>query len=166
MVFLAGTDCPPVVGDEAVIAGANAAGLLVPVAVVAAFAPPVSAGVPPASPVDPSISDVMEVAAVPGLNAGAATASFDRAMSASAQSNAGVGAAGKVVNRFAPPVASPPPRVDINVASALDVGVLIQPCDTPGSGCRVISAPPGVPPSQGNPPIIPGRLPPVPIGAP
>jgi hypothetical protein len=130
------------------------------------FAAPVAADLPAVGAAGPGISDVMEMAASTGVAAALTTAGFDRAMVASAQSNNGVSAAGKVVARFAPPVASPP-QASLQVASTLNVGNLIKPCDRPGSGCNNLAATSVSPPSTGgNPPIIPGRLPPVPSDAP
>jgi hypothetical protein len=134
-------------------------------------APPIPTELPPVGAAGLSIPDVTEVAASPHSGAGATTGGFDRAMASAAKSNAGVGAAGKVVARFAPPVAAPlQTQTRIPYASTLDVGALIKPCDTPGSSCRNLSVtgtpPPPPSPMVPNPPIIPGRLPPVPPGAP
>jgi len=84
---------------------------------------------------------------------------FDRAFAARGPaSEAPVGPAGKVVDRFAPPVAAPIAAAQEAQPFALSKGQLIRPCDTPGSGCRnatQVQQPPVV-----VPPIIPGTRPP------
>lgn len=70
---------------------------------------------------------------------------------------AGVGVAGRVVERFTPPVAAP---IDGGLnpvpVTALRASVL-RPCDTPGSGCQNVQA---VSTQVGVPPIVPGTRPP------
>ena len=84
---------------------------------------------------------------------------FDRAFAVNGPGReAGAGPAGRVVERFAPPVAAPiePSTMPRPFTSAR--GALLRPCDTPGSGCRNPSAsttPAGVPP------IGPGTRPPI-----
>ena len=123
------------------------------------IAPPVSAG-PPSIPIaGPGIADVIGMVAVSTLGSQAAAGQFDDAIVDASKS--GVGPAGKVVNRFAPPVAAPPDS-SIQVASNLTPRIVILPCDQPGSGCRnvfqpqPIVMPPPPPPAGGNPPIVPG----------
>ena len=88
-----------------------------------------------------------------------AGAAFDRAFSAvGPAAEGGVGVAGRVVTRFAPPVAAPVEPASATLPLALSRGPLLRPCDVPGSGCRnpqVSSTPIGVPP------IGPGTRPPV-----
>jgi hypothetical protein len=69
----------------------------------------------------------------------------------------GVGTAGRVVDRFAPPVAAPARTSVSSVARPLGSDVLIRPCDRPGSGCRNVTSGAG----SVNPPLVPGRPPPV-----
>jgi hypothetical protein len=114
----------------------------VPVATpVVAAPPPVSAGVPDtvvAAPV------VVAAAGIP-----AAISDFDDAP----------GSIGPALNRFAPPVAGAGGSQIAQVARSLtrNVGNMIRPCDTPGSGCvHLVSGPP---PTGGVPPIGPGQRP-------
>ncbi|MFO0689874.1 MAG: hypothetical protein U0900_14350 [Myxococcota bacterium] len=85
-------------------------------------------------------------------------AAFDRTFSTVAPTaEGGVGVAGRVVTRFAPPVAAPVDPASTTIPVALTRGPLLRPCDTPGSGCsnpQVASTPVGVPP------IGPGTRPP------
>lgn len=85
---------------------------------------------------------------------------FDRTFSAvGAAAEGEVGVAGRVVTRFAPPVASPVAPSSATIPLALSRGTLLRPCDVPGSGCRNVqtaSTPVGVPP------IGPGTRPPTP----
>lgn len=85
---------------------------------------------------------------------------FDRTFSTVAPTaEGGVGVAGRVVTRFAPPVAAPVDPASTTIPVSLTRGPLLRPCDTPGSGCRnpqVASTPVGVPP------IGPGTRPPTP----
>jgi len=102
--------------------------------------PPVSAA-PPASP--------------------SAAAVFDDVLAASSLGSPGdalgVGPAGPVSRRFAPPVASGGPMA-LGIQAAQQFGIdssLLRPCDTPGSGCQnLVSAAVGP-----NPPIRPGVRP-------
>ena len=71
--------------------------------------------------------------------------------------------AAPAVDRFPPPVASAGDS-PVNVAAAAQPFAptdrrLLAPCDTPGSGCRNVSASG----SAFNPPIIPGGPPPIPV---
>ena len=70
----------------------------------------------------------------------AADRAFDSALAASA--------AGKVVDRFAPPVASGlvPSSLSLAAAQGFERGTLRQSCDTPGSDCRNIVSSGFVPP--------------------
>lgn len=168
-------DCPPVVGAGETVSGAGldagaavAAGTAVAVGATAATVaadgtgggssivatpPPVSAGVP--------VTPVASQAAVPAIPVvPAATGVFDDAVVSARNSNGGVGPAGRIVDRFPPPVAAPA-NTGLRVASALSSGPLIIPCDTPGSGCRNVIAGSGPnPPGGVNPPIVPGGPPP------
>lgn len=83
---------------------------------------------------------------------------FDRAFSATGPAQeVGGGLAGKVVDRFAPPVASPMSTRSPGPPLAQTVGPLLRPCDTPGSGCR---NPSPSSPQVVVPPILPGTRPP------
>ena len=97
----------------------------------------------------------------PAANAATVSAGplFDRAFAVNGPGReAGAGPAGRVVERFAPPVAAPidPSTMTRPFTSAR--GALLRPCDTPGSGCRNPSA--STPPA-GVPPIGPGTRPPI-----
>jgi len=87
---------------------------------------------------------------------------FDRTFSAVGAAGQGeVGVAGRVVTRFAPPVAAPVDPSSTTIPLALSRSTLLRPCDVPGSGCRNVqtaSTPVGVPP------IGPGTRPPTPPG--
>lgn len=91
----------------------------------------------------------------PAVSAGPA---FDRAFSATGPAQeVGGGLAGKVVDRFAPPVAAPIDTRSPGQPLAQATGPLLRPCDTPGSGCRNPS------PNTTQvvvPPILPGTRPP------
>lgn len=94
-------------------------------------------------------------AVAPGISPGTA---FDRVFSVNGPAHeAGPGPAGRVVERFAPPVAAPidpsTPAQPFTTAR----GSLLRPCDTPGSGCR---NPSPSTPGAGVPPIGPGTRPP------
>ncbi len=83
---------------------------------------------------------------------------FDRAFSPTAASEVAGGAlAGKVVDRFAPPVAAPIETRSPGQPLAQTTGPLLRPCDTPGSGCR---NPSPVTTQVVVPPIVPGTRPP------
>jgi len=93
----------------------------------------------------------------PGSTVSAGPA-FDRAFGAQGPAGeARVGAAGRVVERFAPPVAAPIEAGENVKPFPLSRGALIRPCDTPGSGCR---NPSPVQPGVVVPPIVPGTRPP------
>lgn len=68
-----------------------------------------------------------------------------------------VGAAGRVVDRFTPPVAAPIAAANLGAPRALERGALVRPCDSPGSGCR---NPAPSTPQIVTPPIVPGTRPP------
>ena len=91
-----------------------------------------------------------------------AGSAFDRTFSAVGPTADGrVGVAGRVVTRFAPPVAAPvaPASTTIPLSLSLSRSPLLRPCDPPGSGGRnpqAASTPVGVPP------IGPGTRPPTP----
>lgn len=88
----------------------------------------------------------------------AAAPAFDREFSTRAAGQAApVGPAGKVVLRFAPPVAAPLEPAASGQPLGLSRSALIRPCDSPGSGCR---NPQPVTPQVGVPPIVPGTRPP------
>jgi hypothetical protein len=114
---------------------------------MAAELPPVSAGVPA------GLAAEAGGAGAEGL--AVATSAFDEALAAS---GSGIGPAGRVVDRFAPPVASagaaPLALAAASQPFGMDGGVL-RPCDTPGSGCRNLTGTAGPP----NPPILPGVRP-------
>ncbi|MBK7949033.1 MAG: hypothetical protein IPK00_09870 [Deltaproteobacteria bacterium] len=82
---------------------------------------------------------------------------FDRTFSVAPTAEGEVGVAGRVVTRFAPPVAAPVDPTSATIPLSLSRSPLLRPCDTPGSGCRnpqAASTPVGVPP------IGPGTRPP------
>ncbi len=83
---------------------------------------------------------------------------YDRAFSQTGPAaEVGGGLAGKVVDRFAPPVAAPMDTRSPGQPLAQTTGPLLRPCDTPGSGCR---NPSPIAPQVVVPPIIPGTRPP------
>jgi hypothetical protein len=83
---------------------------------------------------------------------------FDRTFSATSPDRANeVGVAGKVVDRFTPPVAAPIDPGSPGQPLAQTLGPVLRPCDTPGSGCR---NPQPISPQVGVPPIVPGTRPP------
>ncbi len=83
---------------------------------------------------------------------------FDRAFAVSGPGHeAGAGPAGRVVERFAPPVAAPIDPSTTAQPFSTSRGSLLRPCDTPGSGCR---NPSPSTPQVGVPPIGPGTRPP------
>jgi hypothetical protein len=87
-----------------------------------------------------------------------AAPAFDREFSARAtELEAPVGPAGKVVLRFAPPVAAPIDAAPSGQPLGLSRSALIRPCDSPGSGCR---NPQPVTPQVSVPPVVPGTRPP------
>lgn len=92
------------------------------------------------------------------LAVGAAHAEAPAAGSgAAAEATGEVGAAGRVVHRFTPPVAAPVGASDLGAPRALRRDTLIRPCDSPGSGCRAAQA---STPQIETPPIVPGSGPP------
>lgn len=111
-----------------------------------------------------------------GLEAGRAAqlrrslaADFDRRLvgvTENAAEGPGVGAAGRVVERFAPPVAagsgSSAFAAGTNGQGSLGVSAL-RPCDTPGAACRNFGGPRAVTVPPNNPIIAGGR--PTPPGA-
>lgn len=94
----------------------------------------------------------------PGVEPSAASA-FDARFSPATRAGGteGVGLAGRVVERFAPPVAAPIEAVGNPVPVALSRGPLLRPCDTPGSGCQNVQP---TSTQVGVPPIVPGTRPP------
>lgn len=103
-----------------------------------------------------AVSGSPAVSAEPSVSPGPA---FDRAFAVNGPGReAGAGPAGRVVERFAPPVAAPidPSTMTRPFSSAR--GPLLRPCDTPGSGCR---NPSPSTPQVGVPPIGPGTRPPI-----
>ncbi len=97
----------------------------------------------------------------PAANAATVSAGplFDRAFAVNGPGReAGAGPAGRVVERFAPPVAAPLDSSTIARPYSAARGPLLRPCDTPGSGCRNPSA---STPQAGVPPIGPGTRPPI-----
>ena len=101
------------------------------------------------------------VSGAPATNAapGSAGSIFDRAFAVNGPGReAGAGPAGRVVERFAPPVAAPMDPSTMTRPFTSARGALLRPCDTPGSGCRNPSA--STPPA-GVPPIGPGTRPPI-----
>ena len=95
---------------------------------------------------------------VAGPTSNSAGPAFDRAFSPAAPAEiAGAGLAGKVVDRFAPPVAAPIDTRSPGQPLAQTSGPLLRPCDTPGSGCR---NPSPVTRQVVVPPIVPGTRPP------
>jgi hypothetical protein len=118
--------------------------------------PPVSAGVP-----STPVAAEAPATAIPALASAAGI--FDDAVDSARDSNDGIGPAGRLVDRFPPPVAAAADS-GLRVASSLNDGPLIYPCDSPGSGCRNVAVGGGPrPPGGVNPPIIPGGRPPSPI---
>jgi len=86
-----------------------------------------------------------------------AVRAFDRAFSATGPAaEVGGGLAGKVVDRFAPPVAAPLDTRSPGQPLAQTTGPVLRPCDTPGSGCR---NPSPIAPQVVVPPIVPGTRP-------
>ena len=164
------SDCPPVAGedDEDVLSGiggpvvvaAGAAPKPAPAVVVAPRAPtpPVSAGVPDTKVAEP-------IAATTDPSPKTTPGDFDVALVTAKDSNQGVGPAGKIVERFAPPVAAPADP-GFGVVSSMKSGPLILPCDAAGSGCRStssIAGGGGGGGGGGNPPIVPGSPPLIPL---
>ena len=87
-----------------------------------------------------------------------AGAAFDRIFSPATPSReGGVGIAGPVVDRFAPPVAAPIAPGSPGQPFAQALGPVLRPCDSPGSGCR---NPQPSSPQVVVPPIVPGTRPP------
>ncbi len=88
----------------------------------------------------------------------AAAPAFDRVFSATSPGRPdAVGVAGKVVDRFTPPVAAPIDSTSPGQPLAQTTGPVLRPCDTPGSGCR---NPQPISSQVGVPPIVPGTRPP------
>lgn len=88
----------------------------------------------------------------------AAAPAFDRAFSAASPTQTIEGGiAGKVVQRFTPPVAAPIDPGSPGQPLAQTTGAVLRPCDTPGSGCR---NPQANTPQVVVPPIVPGTRPP------
>ena len=122
----------------------------------AAFAEGVATTSPPAlTPTTTAPTTGPATASTPAVSPGTA---FDRLFAVNGPAHeAGPGPAGRVVERFAPPVAAP---IDTSTPAqpfTTARGSLLRPCDTPGSGCRNPS------PSTtgaGVPPIGPGTRPP------
>ena len=118
---------------------------------------------PPKPPVSGGPSAVA-VANTSGANAAAsaaaATNAFDDAYAS--LSGDGVDAAGKVVDRFAPPVAAVASGgLAFNGAQrsiGSSIGGVRQPCDSPGAGCRN-TVTPASPLAPANPPIVGGTRP-------
>ena len=119
--------------------------------------PPVSAG-PPAVVV--ANTSGVDAAAARSAAAAAATNAFDDAYAS--LSGDGVDAAGKVVDRFAPPVAAVASGgLAFNGAQrsiGSSIGGVRQPCDSPGAGCRN-TVTPASPSAPANPPIVGGTRP-------
>lgn len=119
------------------------------------------AATPPVSTAPPVPAVAVADTSAADAAAGAASA-FDDAYAS--LSGDGIDAAGKVVDRFAPPVAAVPTGgLAMNGAQrsvGSSIGGVRQPCDSPGAGCRNTfgGARPPTPPA--NPPIIPGQRPP------
>lgn len=85
-------------------------------------------------------------------------AAFDRAFAPNGLgADPTIGAAGKVVNRFAPPVAAPVAAGTSGFPQLAERGSILRPCDSPGSGCR---NPQSSTPAASVPPIGPGTRPP------
>ncbi len=185
------SDCPPVAGEDdqdvlsgiggPVVVAPGVAPKPAPAVVVAPRAPtpPVAAGVPDTKVAEPIAAATDPTPPTPPTTP-TTPGDFDDALVAAKDSNQGVGPAGKIVERFAPPVAAPADP-GFRVVSSMKSGPLILPCDAPGSGCRSTSGiaaggggggggnppivpggPPPVPPF-GNPPIVPGSPPPIPL---
>lgn len=121
-----------------------------------------SAGEPGTSASAPTAaaSELPSVSAAPPPSPTAA-AVFDDALAAgslgSAGDELGIGPAGPVSRRFAPPVASGGPMA-LGIQAAQNFAIdssLLRPCDTPGSGCQNLVSAAGRP----NPPIRPGVRP-------
>lgn len=155
------SDCPP--DDSAVVPPPIAPVAPVVVAAAAAAGALESSGggsssgaapvLPPVSAAGPSTN---AASSAPLLATATAASLFDDAMALN-----DIGA--PAVDRFPPPVASAG-NSPVNVAAAAQPfaprdGRLLAPCDTPGSGCRNVSASG----SAFNPPIIPGGPPPIPV---
>ena len=100
---------------------------------------------------------------------GSLAADFDRELTgvtANGAEGPGVGAAGRVVERFAPPVAagSGPSAFAAGTDGQGSLGVsALRPCDTPGAACRNFGGPRAVTVPPNNPIIAGGR--PTPGGA-
>ena len=115
-------------------------------------APSVAAG-PPVEEAEDELAVVAEVAGA-AAGAGVAASAFDDTMA----SSDGLSAAGPVVDRFAPPVAAADGSPLALAAAAqpfgIDSGNLLQPCDSPGSGCQNLNDRPSrsFPPAESGPP--------------
>ncbi len=142
-------------------ASANANANASPNVSSAATPPPVSAGVPSTAVSALGGVPILAAAAGAGTAAAAASGAFDNAVASARNQNGGVGPAGRIVDRFPPPVAASS-NSGMRVASNLNRGPLILPCDSPGSGCRNVRGGGSSPPGNLNPPIIPGGRPPGP----
>ena len=123
--------------------------------------PPVSTG-PPVPAVAVADTSAADAAAAAAAAAAGAASAFDDAYAS--LSGEGIDAAGKVVDRFAPPVAAVPTGgLAMNGAQrsvGSSIGGVRQPCDSPGAGCRntLGGARPPTPPA--NLLIVPGQRPP------
>ncbi len=130
------------------IGGADAAAVsnvIAPTAV--SIAPAVSAG-PPIASVAVANTTVLNPVLAAAAASAAATQAFDQAYVASG--TAAASAAGKVVDRFAPPVAAIASSTLALNGIIRSVGLaadsIRQPCDSPGAGCmRGTIAPPNLP---------------------
>ncbi|MEZ4355362.1 MAG: hypothetical protein R3F16_17100 [Myxococcota bacterium] len=141
-------------GATAAATAGSGSGASAPRAVAAA---PRAAAAPPAvSAAGPAALAAEELAAAAAVGAAAAPIASDRFDEAMTTQLASIGgAAGPVVDRFAPPVAAAGPSPLGLAASARPLGTsagdLRLACDNPGSGCRNVIA------TRLNPPAVPGR---------
>ena len=150
-------------GAGAAGAGASGAGASVAAASTGIVLPSVSAG-PPSVAVSNSIIAAAVNPAIALAASAAAASAFDNAFdSAFAGGTADMPAAGVVVGRFAPPVATiSSQRLTLNgVDRAVGIGAagIRAPCDSPGAGCRNVQVS-MAPPIPVNPPIVSGPTPP------
>lgn len=103
-----------------------------------AVLPSVSAGVPTEATMELAAGEIFSVPA-----AVVASEVFDDSWISVMESSDGPGPAGRVVERFAPPVAAPGGSPLVLAAAAqpfgIDRGRLRLPCDSPGSGCQNLS---------------------------
>lgn len=123
-----------------------------------ASAPRTPKASPKAAPLPPVSAGVPVAAAAAATGAAAAASAFDDSFAAASRDSLadGTGAAGKVVDRFAPPVAGAASGgLAMADLAGLRKGRVLRACDSPGAGCSNTGAGQG----PANPPITPGVRP-------